>query len=242
MRSSSPALLACIVGGGVAAGACIQTTDTTPLGAARVCFARDGDVDAFPLERREDRAGLRVVDDDVAPPEAFATCADGIAETVALVDDAGERVWLGVEANVGARDLVPRGLLATIDDGALTLLQFGGFTPSVSLAVTNGDALVVAVDANRAPAAAAGTPLGVEVAGASAMASFAACGPQSALALRFLGDDGALELVNGDSDGLIVGGREVLATNIHSVDHSGTQCEDSPSGVTTTWIATDGSL
>jgi hypothetical protein len=208
------------------------------LGGVTVCFTTENDPDnSF---REETRVGLVVVADDARtePPYLFLLCAERLVETVELLDADGARMWLGIDAQYGARELVPLGLLQLLDGAELRLRLVRGFGSAAMLSVTNGERLLVAAEANGRFTDSFGA-LTVENAGASGPVEPASCGDETPLALRFNG----VAAANGEDVELVLGGSEVLATNLHSIDRAPTgSCTDIGYGAEATWIAVDNSL
>ena len=216
------------------------------LGSADFCIAASTDEaeSADTLAREGTFRGLTRVAEDArsAPPDTFASCAQGHAIEGEFEDEDGVRVWLSLDAVHGGYDLLPGALLSLVDDATLTFETSDGWSFQRVLDLVVDDRVIVALRANASVDAQVGA-LDVESGGAASLPGAGPCGSETATRLRFTDDDDAPTAANGERVELTLAGREALAWNLYTVEHGSTHCEDGPGeGIATTWVAFDNTL
>lgn len=220
-------------------------TNIEPLGTAGACFAAASDDPENPVfERDEKRHGIRVVaaGEETAPPEEHERCARGMPVQAEFVDDNDEHFWLAVAAHHGSTELIPREIFSLVDGADLTVRQTRGWNNSDTIFLSRGGQPILALQAQAALEGDLGA-LRVDDNGASALASWGSCGSITAHGLKLTDDNGSTVAANGETVELVVGGVEMLGTNIYSVEYAWSGCTDGPSPANqVTWVAADNSL
>lgn len=230
------------------AGAC---SSTTPRGSTGVCLATSADdpaaADELTTRSASHRGLVRVPEDEeLEEPEAFEDCARGMPAWGQFIDEDGVHIWLAAVARLAARDLVPAAVFDAVGEGGtLDASLSSGWTTSESLIVSDDDGVVLALH-NQAALSEEGLEAGgltVSLSGATALASPTVCGFLTERGVRFTTDDGERTVSNGQVEGALVNGTEIVIANVFTFETAGSDCTDGGADrLSASWVAVDASL